>query len=195
MKPDDFQKSDEEATVFSDVAKTTENRMSATKPTVDIIEYRRQLVEKYHGGSSGFLDKLKMDGTEDIDAVLMSVLQEVIKESDHLLGNELLATSDGMLRDASVMSFKRTEILEKVIKAIQTKQQVDKQSGIDVDSPSMMIVFRYFLSKVKKTFDKIGMPDEQNNLFFRSFGDETTNWKKELRENFNEMRKTQESKQ
>jgi len=194
MKLDDFQKADAEATIFTDVEKPTDDRMLVTKPTNDIIEFRRQLVEQYHGGASGFLSKFKMDGTEDIDAVLMSILQEVIKESDHLLGNELLATSDGLLRDASVMSFKRTEILEKVIKAIQTKQQVDKQSGIDVDSPSMMIVFRYFLSKVKKTFEKIGMPDEQNNLFFRAFGDETMNWKKELRENFNEMRKPQEGK-
>lgn len=191
MKQNDFQKSDSETTIFTDL-KPRGEQVLATKPTSDIIDFRRELVEKHHGKPDGLSGRLNLENTEDIDAVLMTVLQEIIKESDHLLGNELLATSDGMLRDASVISFKRTEVLEKVIKAIQTKQQVDRQGGIDVDSPSMMVVFRYFLKKVKSTFESIGLPDEQSNLFFRSFGEETTNWKKELKVNFEELRRTQE---
>jgi hypothetical protein len=78
--------------------------------------------------------------------------------------------------------------LEKALKAVQTRQQFEKQSGIDLDSPSMMVVFRFFMTKSKETFSRMGVGPEINDLFFRMFGEVTNNWKKELRESFEAMR-------
>lgn len=153
--------------------------------TVDqgnIASYRDELVNKYHQGSQSLIERLQQSGNEDGNALLMTLIDEVIKETDNLLGNHLVATENGDLRDASVISYKRAEVLEKAIKAVQSKQQIDQESGIDVDSPSMMIVFRYFMRKAKEVFSKIDMPDEQVNLFFQTFSNEMTDWKRELRE-------------
>jgi hypothetical protein len=144
--------------------------------------FRNTLVEQYHKGSKSLVERLKKDNKADAESLLICLIDEVIGESDHLLGNELVATENGDLRDASVISYKRAEVLEKAIKAVQARNQVEKESGVDLDSPSMMVVFRFFMFKVKETFKKMGISDEQSDIFFRTLGEEMEDWKKELRE-------------
>jgi hypothetical protein len=154
----------------------------------DVVKYRGELVEQYHEGAPSLVAKLRAAGKEDSEALLVALVDEVIKESDHLLGNELVATNEGNLRDASVISGKRAEVLEKAIKAVQAKQEFESKSGIDVDSPSMVVIIRFFLAKCSDTFDIMGVGDEVRDLFMRTIGDVMDDWKKELRENFEELR-------
>lgn len=181
---DDFEKAD----VAAGVEVLAPARDTSVSRPSDMIQFRQQLLEEYHKGAPNLLARLKRDGKEDLESTLMAMLEEVILEADHLLGNELVATQNGDLRDASVIGFKRTEVFEKAMRAIQTKQQLEKQSGIDVESPSMMVIFRFFMSKSKETFEKMGVGDELSNLFFRKFGEVTNDWKKELRSNFEALR-------
>lgn len=155
----------------------------------DMLKYRDKLVSEYHGGiEGGLVSKLEADKSADMDSYLFAFIKEVIRETDHLLGNELLAAQNGDLRDSSVISFKRAEVLEKAIKAVQTRQQIEAQSGIDVESPSMLVIFKYFLGKVKETFDKMAVGSEINDLFFSTFGEVTENWQKDLKAQFNSLR-------
>jgi len=186
MADDDFEKADEMAGV---------QLMPAERPTrvlaqrgTDVMSYRAQLLERYHAGVSSLVERLRKNGKEDMESLVVALIDEVVQETDHLLGNELVATQNGELRDASVISYKRAEVLEKAIKAVQAKQEFEKQSGIDVDSPAMMIIFRFFMGKSKETFDKMGVGQEVTDLFFRTFGDTMEFWKKELREHFEELK-------
>lgn len=196
---DDFDKADLDAGVGTATAKGIATNVqvlpprdtSMVRPPSDVIAFRQQLIEQYHKGAPSLSARLKKAGKEDMEALVVAMIDEVIQETDHLLGNELVATNDGDLRDASVISFKRAEVLEKAIKAVQTKQLFEKQGGgIDIDSPSMMIVFRFFMVKAKETFQRMGVDVEIHDLFFRMFGEVTNNWKKELRENLDTMRNT-----
>lgn len=185
MNEDEFQKADIESGVNTRCEVLPPSRDALAKPVADIIEFRRQLVAQYHHGAVGLTDRLKGAGREDLESLCVALIDEVIKETDHLLGNELVATHNGELRDASVISFKRAEVLEKAIKAVQTKQQLETQRGLDVDSPAVMVVFRFFMSKAKETFMRMGVDTEIHDLFFRMFGDVTNDWRKELRNEFN----------
>ena len=185
MNEDEFQMADIESGAKTKFEVLPPSRDALAKPVADIIEFRRQLVEQYHNGAVGLTDRLKGAGREDLESLCVALVNEVIKETDHLLGNELVATHNGELRDASVISFKRAEVLEKAIKAVQTKQQLETQRGLDVDSPAVMVVFRFFMSKAKETFMRMGVDTEIHDLFFRMFGDVTNDWKKELRNEFN----------
>jgi hypothetical protein len=112
----------------------------------------------------------------------------MVQETDHLLGNELVATENGELRDASIISFKRVEALEKTAKAVQTKQAFEKEIGLDIDSPAMMIVFRYFMSKVKMALMKVNAPDDMSDLFFRALSEAMSDWKKDLKTQMAELK-------
>ena len=161
---------------------------SASPPVSDVLKYRAKLVEEYHSGAVSLQDKLKKAGREDVDSLLVTMLEEMIKETDNLLGNGLISTANNDLRDASVISFKRAEILEKAIKAVQAKQQMEQQNGINIDSPSVMVIFRFFMSKAHETFDHMGVGNELNDLFFRTFADLAQEWKKELKKQFEDMK-------
>ena len=154
----------------------------------NVIEYREQLVRQYHKGAPSLVEKIRQAGKEDIESLLVALIEEVVTETDHLLGNELVATHNGDLRDASIISFKRAEVIEKAIKAVQSKQEFERQGGINVDSPAVLTIFRFFMAKAKETFDKMGTGNETSDLFFRTFSGMMEGWKKELRVRFEELR-------
>jgi len=154
----------------------------------NVIEYREQLVKQYHKGAPSLVEKIRQAGKEDIESLLVALIEEVVTETDHLLGNELVATHNGDLRDASIISFKRAEVIEKAIKAVQSKQEFERQGGINVDSPAVLTIFRFFMAKAKETFDKMGTGNETSDLFFRTFSGMMEGWKKELRVRFEELR-------
>lgn len=150
-------------------------------PASDIIKLRDRLIRQYHNGADGLVKRLQKAGLESYESLLSALIEEIIVETDHLLGNELVATENGELRDASVISFKRSEVLEKAVKAVQGRQQFEK-SGIDVDSPAMREVFTYFMQKVHDALTKMGAAEEMRDLFFQSLVAETMNWKKDLKD-------------
>jgi hypothetical protein len=151
-------------------------------PPQDIVELRQKLIEKYHEGSASLLDRLSKQGKDTLDALLVCLVDEIIKETDSLLGNELVAAHSGNLRDASVISFKRAEVIEKALKAIQAKQVFERESGIDVFSPSMAVVFKYFMGKVHEAMVRLKYEDEAKDVFFKTLGGIMTGWQKELQE-------------
>jgi hypothetical protein len=182
----EFEIADKEAGVGEMVVSSPSSR--DVLPARNAVEYRDQLVAKYHQGAKGLVDKLRSSGRNDAEALLLSLINEVIQETDHLLGNELVATENGELRDASIISFKRAEVLEKAIKAVQTKQQFEKEQGLDLDSPAMMVVFRYFMSKVKVALVQVNAPDDMSDLFFRTLSAAMAEWKRDLKVQFGELK-------
>ena len=193
MADDEFEKADMEAGVplresNVEVMSPERKNTAITGRTSDIMAYRQQLVEAYHSGAPNLVKRLTEAGKNDMNSLLIALIDEVVRETDHLLGNELVATQNGELRDASVISFKRAEVLEKAIKAVQAKQESEKVNGINVDSPVMMTVFRFFLSKAHECFEEMDVGTEVSDLFFRTLAEATENWKKELREHFEEIK-------
>jgi len=182
MVTDEFVEVDKEASGFSGSIAVIQKDTSLPVPVSSVVEFREQLVKKYYGGQQGLVSALREAGETGITGLLTGLIEQVVKETDHLLGNELVATHNGDLRDASVISFKRAEVLEKAIKAVQTKRDIEKQSGLDIDSPNMEIVFRYFMEKASESLILMGSTAEQKDLFFRAIVDKTGNWKKDLKE-------------
>jgi hypothetical protein len=152
----------------------------------EIKKRKKHLLQEYHDGFSNLRDKLKQGGYTSIEDLVMALVDEVIRETDHLLGNELVMEEQGNLGDASVVSFKRAEVIEKAIKAIRTKQLYEKEGRIDANSPSMRVVFKYFMGKVKYVFEKLQYPEEASDTFFRFLAEAMDGWQKELQEEIDE---------
>lgn len=154
------------------------NETGLAIPLSGVMKHRNKLVKNYHGGFASLSEKMKNDSASDL---VTAIIQEIAKESDALLGNELIATENGELKDASVMSVKRADVLEKIIKAWQTKQQLEKDNGIDVESPSMIIVFKYFMNALRIIMDQLEYDGDEQNIFFSKLGNEMGNWKRDIK--------------
>lgn len=152
-----------------------------------MLEHKRLLLHDYHKATS-LAEKLRKEGRADANSLVMALVEELVKESDSLLGNELLAEHGGNLRDATVISDKRAGVLERAIKAVQAKQEFDKEAGgFDVESPSMRIVFKFFMRKVEDAMKELNMSDEQHDIFFQALGRIMTNWRKDLKDDFEKL--------
>jgi len=199
--PDEFEKADIEAGVVveSEDSEDREETLPAVvetrKPLAtpqDMMQFREQLVDIYHKGSKSLVERLTKEHRNNPETLVMALVDELVRETDTLLGNALVATHQGSLRDASVISFKRAEVLEKAIKAVQAKQVFDKERGFDLESPFMGVVWRYFMESVKSVFVEFGMSSEVNDTFFRSLAAKMKNWKKDLKRKLDEMNSLKE---
>lgn len=188
----EFEKADKEAGVLEGERLPPERAVVPHRGTggvpVNVVHFREQLIRQYHEGAPSLIHRLRAAGKSSNEELLVALIDEVVLETDNLLGNELVSTQNGELRDASIISFKRAETLEKAIKAVQEKQKFERTGGIDVDSPAMVTVFKFFMSKAHETLEHMGVDAEMNDLFFRTFGDVTENWKKELRAEFETLK-------
>lgn len=191
---DDFEKMDAEAGVQVMEAVPIGGTVINPEPSLparagsNMIEYRDQLVKDYHGGADSLVKRLADEDKSDTESLLTALIHEVIRETDHLLGNELIASQNGDHRDSSVISYKRVEAMEKAIKAVSAKRALERESGIDLDSPSMQVIFRFFMAKVNDTLTQMNVADEMKDIFFATIGDEMDSWKKDLKEKFKELR-------
>jgi hypothetical protein len=185
MADDDFEKADTDAGANS---KPIVRPPNGSALPMNVIEYRDSLIQEYHKGAASIIDRIRKTNKDDSSSLVITLIEEVVKETDHLLGNELVSAHNGDLRDSSVISFKRAEVLEKAIKAIQTRMELERISGLDVDSPAMSIIFRFFFNKAKETFNRMNVGTEISDLFFSTYGEVTENWKKELRDTYEEMK-------
>jgi len=192
---DDFKKADIEHGEFSPapagliLGDNSEEETSLTSSPRDVLELRKKLVKQHYRGSSSLVEKLENEGRNSLEGLVMSLVDEVVKETDSLLANELVSIQEGNLRDASIISYKRSEVLEKAIKAVQAKQVFEKENGVDVDSPSMLVVFKYFMGKVQDVFKGMNTDDELSDTFFRTLASGLSDWKKELGSELNDLDK------
>jgi hypothetical protein len=147
-----------------------------------MVGFRNGLLTDYHKGVPSLLDRMERSGKSNPENMVQEMIREVIQESDHLLGNELVATNNGNLRDASIISGKRAEVLSTAIKAVQAKKAMEGGGiGVDVDAAAMQVVFRFFLDKTRKVFMSMEFDSEMKDTFFRMFKEAMKNWRKELR--------------
>lgn len=154
----------------------------------NIVEYREELIRRYHGGANSLIERLNRGGKNNSETLVLALVDELIRETDILMGNELIASEEGDIRDSSVISGKRAEVLEKAIKAVQVKQEFDKDFGIDINSPVIQVIFRYIMEKVKLCFQRLNYSNEASDIFFQSLGSSLENWKKELQQEIDDMK-------
>ena len=151
----------------------------------EMISFRADLLKQHYGdGHSSIIAKMKSKGPVDTDMLMRMIIEEMCKDLDSLKGNELIHTHNRDLRDASVVVSKHAETAEKVARVMQAQSRLEREAGIDVNSPHMRIIFMYFFEKTRETFNMIGMQPEQTNLFFQNIGKNIENWKKDLKDRF-----------
>jgi len=166
---------------------TIPDKVDLTKVSVSKqLAFRDQKIRDHYKGDT--LTELINSDDLSVEDLMRALLSEILREADNLAGNRVIADENGNIESSTVISAKRVEIVEKALKAIMSKKEFEAQNSIDVESPSMKIVFRYFLEKCQESFDKAGMSADISDTFFRCFNDVSTLWKKELKKRIAEIK-------
>lgn len=143
---------------------------------------KKEMIRRHHDGYNSLWEKIKAEGFLSNEKFIQKLMEEQLGETDNLTAYGEVLYQDGEIRDAAAIAAKRIESIQSVIKTVQVKQQIEKEmgSGVDVYSPSMAIVFRYFLNKVKGVFEAMGADVSFTSSFFQKFVADTQNWPVEL---------------
>lgn len=152
------------------------------------VVLRDQKISQHYGGRENSLASRASSGSFSGEELLRDLVTELFKEIDNLAGVQVMATENGDLQATTIIASKRTEIIDRAIKAIMHKKEFEAQNSIDIESPSMMIVFRYFLEKCNEAFRMAGFNEDTTNPFFHCFNDVVKEWKKELKKRIAELK-------
>lgn len=152
----------------------------------DLFEERNNLVKK-HSPSGTLIERLSREDINAEDA-FTELIKELAESIEVLKGNELLFTSSGNLRDASVLTFKRVESIEKMLVAIQNKHKLIREETINLDSPYIRVLITYFFDKLDESCEKSGLDAESKNVLLNTFSVACQKWKKEVKTKILSMR-------
>lgn len=151
---------------------------SVVRKSDDVFEVRKELIEKH----SGFLYEKVKGRREDADQILSVVIDEIIKETDNLLGNSLIFTQEGKLHDASTVSVKRSEILETLTRVLQKKRDLFSNSGVvDYNSPVFKVFQMVCFEKLTSVLDSLNMDNEQKKIIVSKWVESMSDWQKDVK--------------
>lgn len=147
----------------------------------DYIAEREALVDKHYGAEIRLSQRMKGDGSK-IDGIINSALEELVKESENLLGNELVLMQAGQVRDSSIISVKRSDVLDTLTKVAQRKYDIlSSMSNVDLNSPVFQIFQQICVDNLVLSMKENGVISEMRQLILNKFADLMKTWDKELK--------------
>lgn len=149
----------------------------------DIFAYKNQLIKQHYGSSKDLISKIKSSKNGDaVQDVINVVIEEIIKESDNLLGNSLVFTKENKLHDATTVAVKRTDILETVTRIVTKQQEINQKSAkIDLNSPAFQIFQSICLDNLRTTLEQLKLENEMAQLIILKWGESMEFWEKEMK--------------
>ena len=174
---------DDQNTFEPDILNEKSELVSLDDENSSIIEMKGKLVKNYYKNEENTLKRkiFECDGSS-IEGAINSVLSEIVNESDDLLSNKLIFTRENRLHDATTVSVKRTEVLEKIANIISKKYDIiAKSNAIDLNSPVFQVFQQICVDKLKEALISLDIEDDLKQLIVIKWGDKMTDWEKELK--------------
>jgi len=161
--------------------------MTSSRPSESsCVRLKEQKIREYYQGEP--LAERMVSEDMSVETLMQKLVVELMKESDSMVGNRAIADENGDIERSTVIGAKRSEILKETMKTVMAKREFEASNSIDVDSPSMRIVFSYFIDKCRESFNKSGMSSEISDVFFRNLTDLCSDWKKDLKRKIAELK-------
>lgn len=164
------------------------DRVDMSKTCSKNAEYHEKRIRQHYSNGPSLSELTSLDDIST-EVLMKSLLGEFAREIDNLAGNNTIAIENGDIEASTIIATKRAEIVDRLYKAVMTKKEFEASTSLDVESPSMRVVFQYFLEKSQESFDRAGMTSEISDVFFRNFNDICgSTWKKELKRRIAEIK-------
>jgi len=155
-----------------------------------LMEEKHRLLVKHHGGSESLANRVRT-GEISPEEAMNAIIVDLLGETDSLKGSELLFAQEGNLRDATTVTVKRVEALEKVAKTLHRRHLMMHEEIINLDSPYVRLIVSWFLRKINDCLRDLNYPQEAVDVFFGKLQLLTDNWKRDVKR---EMQALQEQK-
>lgn len=152
-----------------------------------IFNEKEELLTDYYNGEKSLIETMtKNPDGGNLDALLNTVVVELLKDSDDLLGNRILLTKQRNLQEANDVTAKRAALLSKIAEISLKKQEINaKTQDVDLNSPAFYLFQQICFDKLKETLSEMQMPDEKIQVVIMKWAERMKNWDKLLTEKIN----------
>ena len=156
---------------------------------VDLLEQRDALVKQRHKLKNALIEKVAQDPSYGgVEALICAVIEELVGESNNLLGNELLMMKHGQVDKASVVSVKHSDVLDILSKvAIRKRDILSSAKSIDFNSAAFQIFQALCFEKLVSVLEELNLDSEMRQLVSLKWADKMEGWDKELRDRMDNL--------
>lgn len=149
--------------------------------TTDSESRRGTAIGQYYGNKESVTDRLNK--SSDISEVMDIALNEIAKTVDNLSGNEQILLNQDRLEDSTIVSVKKTEVLERLVNVASKKQDVlSKGKNIDLNSPAFKLFQSIVAEKMFEALSKYDIDNDLIKLIMKTWVASMKDWDKELKE-------------
>jgi len=154
----------------------------------DINAYRDTLVDRFRKKHQGIIEKVKDNKGISSDEILVSIIEEILLDSEDLLGTRLVFTEEGNLHDAASVTVKRSDLLKSVADIVAKRKELNQRANdIDLNSPAFMLFQKICFDKMIAALNELNIEEESVQLILTKWSKQMENWGKELKDKLNEM--------
>lgn len=168
----------------------SKNPMVLTKGEIienDVVSYRNQVIKEYRANRGGIKSAINRTGTT-VDEMMMVIAEEILEESEVLLGNELITTEEGDIDKATNISVKRASVLKTVADILARKREINqKDADVDLNGPAFQVFQRLCFEKMTATLEELNFDKEMISLVLSKWAEKLMNWGKELKAELDKM--------
>ena len=121
---------------------------------------------------------------ENIGVLLSSVMQEIAEELAYQKAYRKIQYIAN--EDISELSLKRTKSLEVLVKALVEKDKLKKgvDGKIDFYGEKFEKIMEFILTVVKDAFEKVGIPEQFNDIFFVQLAQDLEGFEKKVEKRY-----------
>lgn len=175
--------------VLFSVDEPAKNSVSLFKG-MNLSTHRKKLLTSYRQEKQSIMDKVKGSPSPvSSDALMNLLIEEILDETETLLGNSLVLTEDGNLHDATSVTVKRADLLKAIADIVAKKKELNQKDGdVDLNSPAFMIFQKLCFDKLMLVLDELGLDNELIQLILSKWAGCMKEWGREVMNELKEMK-------
>lgn len=144
-------------------------------------EQRNTAIGQYYGAEDSV--SFRVNKSNDVSEVINIAIGEMAKTVDNLSGNEQMLINQDRLEDSTIVSVKKTEVLERLVNVANKKQDLlNKGKNVDLNSPVFKLFQQIVAEKMLETLNKYDLDNDLTKLIMKNWATAMQNWDKELKD-------------
>lgn len=142
---------------------------------------RTNAIAQYYANSQSVSEKLER--SENINQVMDIAMRQIAKTIDNLSGNQQMLLNQDRLEDSTVVSVKKTQVLQRFVNVASKKQAIlNNGKNVDLNSPVFKIFQQIVAEKLLQVLQKYGTDPDLIKLIMKTWASELRDWDKQLKE-------------
>ena len=172
-----------------DLSVFNSNSVKKADGSGSVQQRRDNLIAEYRKRKRGIIDSVRAGEVENSDGLISLIVDDLLSESENLMGNSLYFMDEGELHDSTAVTIKRADLLKTIADILVKKRELNqKDADVDLNSPAFQIFQKICFNKMTTVLEELSFDSEMKQLILSKWSIAMRDWGKELQNELKEIR-------